>query len=412
MRKARSRGPGCVRYEASATAFEHSLARTCSSLVRRIRICLATSFILSSQSVPHIALHFKHPSSRDEPSPVATMVNLVFPLLLSLAASGVNGASSLPKPSFGPSMPMNLSDLYSSIANTTSLGDGDAGGIDPRFGVDYLFGDIPLRPIACLVNAVSAMSNLALQDFGGNVRPIVARLPNYPDVVIRSDAPTLSPGLTPTRYILWGIWSFALFMMKHDRFQTMHLALGFNGVTVGYIRVEKPRAQVLSLAGRTDGSGAEGFNPRSDVALSAPPPSDTLENITWTSNGTSLSLANTTTPSDAGDLRVFINFFGQRLTNRDFFIPILAGLDYVARFPSTSPVDGFKLHPTDSDTWIEFRDYGSQPRTEAPFFEYQWVARAFAALAEQMAVLGGGREAIIVMQVDGVNVGDGWIRKG
>ena len=307
---------------------------------------------------------------------------------------------------------MNLSDLYSSITNTTSLGDVGSSGIDPRFGVDFQLGGIPLRPVACLMNAVNAMTNLALQVFSGNVRPIIARLRDYSDVEIRSETSTLSPGLTPIRYILWGIWSFALFMIQHDAFQTMRLALGFNGVTVGYIRVEKPDQQSLSLAGRTDGSSAESLNIRSDVALPATAPSETLENITIASNSTSLSLTNTTTPSNAGNLRVFINPIGQPLTIGEFFIPILASLDYVARFPSTSPVAGFIVHPANSDTWIEFRDFRGQPRREAPFFEYHLVTRALGVLADHMANLEGWREAMVVMQVNGVSVGDGWIRKG
>ena len=308
---------------------------------------------------------------------------------------------------------MNLSDLYSSITNTTSLGDGGSSGIDPRFGVDFQLGGIPLRPVACLAIAVNAMTILALRDFSSNVRPIIARLTDYPDVEIRSDTSALSPVLTPIRYIMWGIWSLALFMMEHDTFQTMRLALGFNGVTVGYIRVEKRDQQSLSLAGRNDGSSAgESLNMRSDVALPAIAPSETLENITITSNSTSLSLTNTTTPSNAGNLRVFINPIGQRLTIDEFFIPILASLDYVARFPSTSPVAGFTVHPANSDTWIEFRDYRGQPRREAPFFEYQWATRALGVLVQHVAMLEGWSEAMIVMQVNGVSVGDGWIRKG
>ncbi len=33
-------------------------------------------------------------------------------------------------------------------------------------------------------------------------------------------------------------------------------------------------------------------------------------------------------------------------------------------------------------------------------------------LPERMALVGGGRESIIAILVDGVRVGDGWIRKG
>lgn len=333
-------------------------------------------------------------------------------LLLSLAISSIDAAS-LPKPSFGPSMSMNLTDLYSITTNTTLPGDDSTtGGVDPRFGVDYQLGGVPLRPIACLMNAVNAMTNLALQDFSGNTPPVVARLSSYPDVVIKSRAPTSSPGLTPIRYILWGIWSFALFAMKHDLFQTMLLTLGFNEVTVGYLTIEKPRLQNLNLAGSNDESSTERLKKRTDVALPVAPSSKTLENLTIASNSINLSLTNISTPSNADDLRVFVSPIGQPLTVHETFMPILACLDYVARFASTSPVDAFRVHPADTDAWIEFRGYGSQPRVEPPFFEYQWVTRALGMLPERMALVGGGRESIIAILVDGVRVGDGWIRKG
>ena len=339
------------------------------------------------------------------------MLNLLLPLLFGLTTSNIN-ALSLPKTSLGPSNPMNLTDLhYSSITNTTSLG--DPGGIDPHFGVHYEFGGIPLRPIACLMNAVNAMSNLALLDFNSDIQRIVARLPAYPDVVIRSDATTSSPGTTPVRYIIWGIWSVALFMMKHNIFQTILVTLGFNGITVGYLRLEQPHAQILSLTGNNNESSAGKSKRRSDVALPIIPPLTTLQNPTMPSNGTSLAVTDTTaTPSNAGTLNFFFSPFGRRLANQEFFMPILASLEYVARFSSTSPVDGFMLHPADTDTWIEFRDFGTQPRTHAAHFQYRCVAKALWELALHMALVGYWSEVKIVIQVDGASVGVGWIRVG
>ena len=307
---------------------------------------------------------------------------------------------------------MNLTDLYSIMTNTTSPSDDlSTSGVDPRFGVDYQVGGIPLRPIACLMDAVNAMSNLALQDFGGVTPPVIARLPSYPDVVIRSRAPTSSVGLTPIRYILWGIWSFALYVMKHNVYQTMLLTLGFNKVIVGYLMIEKPSLQTLNLAGSNDESSTERLKKRTDVALPVAPSSNALENLTTTSNGVNLSLTNISTPSNDGDLRVVVSPFGQHLTIHEIFKPILACLDYVARFPSTSPVDAFRVHPADTDTWIEFLGHGSRPRQVAPFFEYQWVTRALGTLPDQISRAGDGKESYIAILVDGVHVGDGWIRK-
>lgn len=148
------------------------------------------------------------------------------------------------------------------------------------------------------------------------------------------------------------------------------------------------------------------------MTLAAISPSETLESSTTIYNSTSLSLTHNSTPSNAGDLRVFVNPVGHSLTNKGFFVPVLASLDYVACFPSTSPVDGSVVRPADSGTWIEFRDVRTQPRMEAPFFEYPLIVKAFGELPGYMALLGDRSEANIVMLVDRVNVGDGWLRKG
>lgn len=339
------------------------------------------------------------------------MVNLFLPLLLGLSSTTL--AASLPKDSLNPSMSMNLTDLYTSSTNTTSLGDDIPGGVDPRFGVKYTLGGIRLRPVACLINAANAMANLALQDFSGTVPPVVARLPEYPDVVIISDATAASPGTTPTRYILWGIWSLALFMMKNDNYQTMLLTLGFNGVAVAYLRIEQADPQVLSLTGVNNDSSVESLKRRSGEILPATPSTNGLANFTQFSNSSSLSLTtNTTAPLNAGDLRIVVTALGRPITMNELFIPIFAGLEYVARHPSTFPIEPFIVRPADTDMEIEFQDYGTQPRTAAPFFEYQWVAKALGKLPEHLVMLGRWCEANFVVQVDGVRVGEGWIRKG
>ena len=155
------------------------------------------------------------------------MVNLVLPLLLGFAISSINAAS-LPKPSLGPSISKNLTGLYTSVTNATSLGDDTPSGIDPHFGVEFKSSGIQLRPIACLMNVVNLMSNLALQDFNGNTGPVVVRMPFYSDVIIKSIAAHSSPGTTPLRYILWGIWAYALEVMETQKFEAMLLTLGFN----------------------------------------------------------------------------------------------------------------------------------------------------------------------------------------
>lgn len=340
------------------------------------------------------------------------MVHFSLPLLLGLATSSTSGAASLPKSP--PPTPMNLTELSSSsVTNTTSVGNGDVSGIDPRFGVQYAPGHMALRPISCLLNAVNAMSILAQQDFDGATLPVVASLPAYPDVVITSFSRTIMrPEPVPIRFLVWGIWSFALFALGHDSYRDILLTLGFNGATVGFLLVAPPDAPGLSLAGSKDDDSAKGVERRSAAARHARPPLEAPDIPTLISNSTVLSLTNTTTAFNADNLRIHVNAFGHSLTYRQYFLPVFAGLDYVARYPSSSPVASFTVHPADTDTIVKFDGVGTRQGTEAPIFEYQFIASALWETSRRMALAGVWSEAKIGLEVEGVVVGTGWIRLG
>ena len=336
------------------------------------------------------------------------MVNLVLQLLLGFAISSINAAS-LPEPPLGPSISMNLTGLDASVTNVTSLGDDSPSGIDPHFGVEFKTSGIQLRPIACLMNVVNLMTNLALRDFNSNIGPVVVRMPSYPDVLIRSYATSSSPGTTPVRYILWGVWSYALHVMDTQKFEAMIVTLGFNEQIVGFLTIEMADVQVLSLGGSGNDSRAETLKEKSGTTLES---ANLLADLTLVSNTTTPSLLNTTTtPSDNRET-ILINPFGSTITFDELFYPILAGVDYVARFPSDSPVADFTVRPTNTDTWIEFRAFGSRSRTQPPIFVYQSIVYALAQLARFSAVRGSFSGASIVIEVDGVGVGEGWLRKG
>ena len=69
------------------------------------------------------------------------------------------------------------------------------------------------------------------------------------------------------------------------------------------------------------------------------------------------------------------------------------------------------LRPVDdAETWVEFRDFGTQPKTHAARFEYRAVAKALWEMSVHMALVGYWSEVKVVIQVDGASVGVGWIR--
>ena len=344
------------------------------------------------------------------------MVNLLFPLLLIRATSSINAAS-LPNPSFGPPIPIDLTDLFSSATNTTPLDTHhNLGAIDPDVTFFIQYSTIPLRPIAFLINAVNAMALLGMKDFQSTIGPVTASLPEYFDVVIKG-IPTQMPGVYSVirmRYVLWGIMVAAREAMQQDHYVTMRVALRYYGVEVGYVLFEgqNPPPQSLSLVGSDDGSSssAENLEKRSDGALPATLSPKSLADLNLITNSTSLPKTNITSPSNADHVEYFFKSTGQPLSNQEFFTPIFICLEYIAHYAFTLPVKGFTLSRQRA-SWIEFRDFSGRPRTAAPFFEYQLIAKALRIMPIDLARFGWS-EMLIVIQVDGVRVGDGWLRKG
>ena len=234
-------------------------------------------------------------------------------------------------------------------------------------------------------------------------------------MVIKGSA-TERPGgysVIPMRFVLWGIFAGARQALHRDHYAAMRVSLIYYGVEVGYVVFSPPGPppQSLSLVGSDDGSSsAESLEKTSDGALPAILSPKPLADLNLITNSTKISITNITGPSNAYDVKFLFKAMGQRLSNQEFFIPIFVCLEYIAHYASTLPVKGFKQSHLEG-SWLEFRDFDGRPRTVPPFFEYHLIAKALTIMPMRLEQ-SGWREVLIVIEVNGIHVGDGWLRKG
>ena len=279
--------------------------------------------------------------------------------------------------------------------NATSLS-----ALDPRFHITRTFGSINVPATSCLMNAVEAMADLALSRYDDRVDPKTYNLQKYPDVKITIQA-VPAGGLLKTSYVVWGLYGGIGYMVRNNRFQCVKFYLRWNGDLVGLIDIDKVGPQ-LSIAGSNQSQSQSQIVQRSSA----------LESIV--NRSTNLTGLDTGPPVLFDPrLSILIERTGENLPIFAVFMTVLCGMEYAAQFPSTSRVSPFGIYQTGQpyDTAVWFQDYESKRRRSPPFLEYQWVIKSLAQLPGFMFGEGRFTEVEMVIEVDGIRVGEAYVGK-
>jgi len=282
--------------------------------------------------------------------------------------------------------PTSFSNLLTP-SNVTEFG--QIPGIDPRFSVKSEYGRSELPTIPCLMNAVNAMQDLALEDFEGPVVPITYILDSFPEVMISPEATTLG-GAIETRFIIWGLMIGVMEMMKRGVFQTAVFTLGYEGITVGYVRIAQPGALFVAASNHTN-----------SLAQS---PADEKR-----SSGAS---ANSTQETDDRQLTVSFNPIGPPLVAHDVLLAILYALVYTARFPATMVVEPFGLSLTSPyNMYIEGHPLAAASAATPPFLQYRGIVVALGQIPQYMSQRRRFSGVSFKMRFGRVTVGEGRMYK-
>ena len=258
--------------------------------------------------------------------------------------------------------------------------------IDPRFMIVSEYG-LPILPgIPCLMNAVNAMQDLALEDFQEPLIPTPYILDGFPEVSISSEA-TVPGGAIQTRFIIWGIWLGLKAMMDRRIFHTAVFTLRYAGVTVGYVKVARPQAQLID-------AGSNGTHTLARRFADVNPAS-------WTPEYRAQK------PRDE-QMTASFNEIGPPLSGSDVLMAILYGLIYVAPFPNTAEVRSFKLSlPVPLDKM--HIDIHQVEAASPPFLECRWIVKSLSQIPQFMLERRRFSGVSMKMRVGRVTVGEGTI---
>ena len=282
-------------------------------------------------------------------------------------------------------------NLYN-VTNAPQLGE-----MDPRFTTDYEQGQERLSATSCLMNAVNAMMELALENFTEPIRTRDYMDPNHPEVVIMPIA--LARGqMVEARYLLWGTWEGIRWMISHQSFLDLVIGGYWDGVLVCRIWIGGTRRQ-LSVAGSNGTLGLTAWSEKTSI-----------HNATVESTQ-GLSMMGVRNPLNDHHVTVFVTEAGETLGITKVFIAIFAALEYMAHFPSNAEVVRFQISPDDEDTTIGILEHTQAPTVRPPFLEYQWVILSVGQIPAYMLQQRRFTEVIIEIAVDGVPLGQGFLSK-
>lgn len=262
--------------------------------------------------------------------------------------------------------------------------------IDPRFSVEIECGQSTLPGMSVLMNAVHAMTDLALEDFHEPIVPIAYSLDRFPEVTIAPKA-TAPGGAIQTRFIVWGLYQGIVEMNRMKKSQKAVFTLKWEAVIVGHILVAGPRAELSGVQGNV----TESIRRRSRIRATSRTEemAQNSPNATRTSNDQSLTVSFVPT--------------GPALTGYEVLITVLYALAYAAQYPSAEAVEAFKLQPSDAKNMY----LGIVGAGTTPFFQYRWVIETLDKIPRYMLYQGRFSGATFRMYIGGVEVGQGQMFK-
>ena len=250
------------------------------------------------------------------------------------------------------SVPLTLPNATSS---STSLYDND----DPRFSMQFIYGenDVPITPV--FMNVVELMARYAEMDFRGRTgqRQGVV-LPSYPQVEI-AIIPAPPATSVPVRLVIWGLYSAVVDRVVENKFKDVEIVLLWSNRPVGYMYFTTPAEDDL-------GSSSESTHAFDPIILNSTASISQIPNTTYATNNT-LADAFAWTPMFRPN--------GKSLLAKDVFIMCMAVIKSIAPQSPTDKVESpfhvqSELVNANLQIWFHRRRV---PRTKPPYLEYGLV---------------------------------------
>ena len=266
---------------------------------------------------------------------------------------------------------------------------------DDSFSYSVRYGNPIISATPCMMLAVFAMRELALQDFESKFEGKTWALYTYPEVKV-----SFTPKSRHTSTVRWALWSLAVAirdMMVHNRFQTAQFETHYSDVQVGTLKFFVPQG-IGAEAGANQTGG--------DPSLTPAPASAT--------NGTvdTISISSSDLEDNPGGLFIQVAFKTTGIPRIDVFISIVQGLLNLAPKISTRRITQPLAIVGDALTCSIATSFTSVERSLPPFLMYSDVTVALAALPRLMLREGKFAEVDVKMLLEDQLVGNGMMRRG
>ena len=271
------------------------------------------------------------------------------------------------------------------------------GTIDPRFTATYRQGQEKLSSSSCLMNAVNAMMQLALENVTEPIRVRDFIDPDYSEVVIEPIVFN-SRRMVEARFLLWGVWEGIMWMIHNRSFRDLMIGAHWDGTLMSNIWIRGNRRQ-LSVAGGNDTLGITALSPKRST-----------HNATVVSTQ-GLNMVDARNSLNDPHLTVSVTHVGVALGITEAFIAIFAALEYMAHFPSTDEVVGFRTSPEGEDTTIGVVEHPRAHVTGPPFLEFRWAILGIAQIPRWLLRQRRFTEVVMEIFVDRVSLGEGFLSK-
>ncbi|KAK3175246.1 hypothetical protein OEA41_002493 [Lepraria neglecta] len=304
---------------------------------------------------------------------------------------------------------LTLNNINSPLANATAPNP-----IDQRFTTSFKVFGPPIDKNHCLMNAVKAMTILALLDSDQKVGPSKFVSATWPNVVIATEGPT-EEGQVEARFLLWGLFlgikSIMIRSSVYSHWYSMIITLRWKSQVVGYITLSKPPAQLV-LPGRNQTIGlGQGSNTNLTTVATDVAGKDTYSLSVTNILDALINASKLTNTPGSSDISVDITGTGKTMTLDNVFMTIMNGLVYIAPFSTDQIMEPFETSPRSPyDSTLQMTYYGLDPAKAG--FTYHWAAESLSELAETYMGAKKYPEVHFNALLLGVPVGHGSIIKG
>lgn len=288
-------------------------------------------------------------------------------------------------------------------------------GIDPRFGLNAYFGETDIPVTAFLMIAVDLLAQYAQLEWLSKVgqRSGVV-LPAYPQIEVAVIPANLAPSIE-VRLVVWAIWVGAQNIIFENQFHEVEFQIEWENKIVGYLYVTKPMDLFRLPGGNDNATLAPAAAAGPLTLLSSSGPNGTTDvGLFDASNGTAQ-----TSPAAALDEGSFLwkPYFlpeGRTLTIFEVFLTAMAGIKSAAPHGALDKVLGpYASAAINVNANVQFYIHKRrQPRPRPPFFQYIHVIKSLRLLPGYMLQKRKFSELYFGIEVDGLQVGEGYMEKG